>query len=261
MNDITTQNTDIQSVVSAEVDMQIKTAKTYPRDLKHFFETAKARVSYSLEIAESCMYCLPRAGKEIKGPSIRLAEIAASAYGNLHCATRTIAQDGRTVTAQAVAWDLENNVKITTEVKKSVIDKYGKPYKTDMVDMTAAACASRALRNAIFKVIPRSFIDEIYEQAIKVAVGNTKSLNERRTRVFMLFSKIGITQDKVLQYLGRKDELEITLKDIEKMQGIREAIREGHAIEEYFPEEKTVTKTKENATELEKKADEIVDDL
>ena len=38
--------------------------------------------------AEGCFFSLPRGGKRLEGPSIRLAEICAATYGNLRCGSR-----------------------------------------------------------------------------------------------------------------------------------------------------------------------------
>ena len=42
------------------------------------------------EVAGSCFYKLSRGGKTIEGPSVRLAEIVASAWGNLKFGARII---------------------------------------------------------------------------------------------------------------------------------------------------------------------------
>lgn len=254
---------DLQSVVSAEVDQQIRTAKHFPRDLKRFRNNAEAFVAQSEEVASSCIYSLPRGGKEIKGPSVRLAEIVAQCWGNLHCAMRIVDVGPRTITAQAVAWDLESNVKITSEVKRSIVDRYGKRYSEDMIIVTGNAAASIALRNAIFKVIPRAIVDPIYATAVQVALGEAKSLNERRTKMFDVFSKMGVTKEKVLTLLGHTDEIQITRDDIESLIGIRNAIKDGAAkIEDYFIEEETKPKIEnKTASKTQKLADELADQL
>ena len=68
------------SVLSrAEIDVQITTAKRYPRSVTAFRREAEEMATLDEETAGSMFYVLPRAGKNIEGPSVRLAEIVGSA--------------------------------------------------------------------------------------------------------------------------------------------------------------------------------------
>src|SRR4051812_48501652 len=67
----------------AEVDIQISTAKRYPRSIRNFKQQALEMATFDEETAEGCFYSLPRGGKPIEGPSARLAEIVLSAWGNV----------------------------------------------------------------------------------------------------------------------------------------------------------------------------------
>lgn len=259
------------SVVSAEVDLQIKTAKTYPRNIKRFLEEAKNIVSIDQETAESCIYCLPprkskdkKTGKltevEIKGGSARLAEIVAYAWKNLHCATRIVEQNARYITAQGVAWDLENNVKIMTEVKRSIVNSSGETYNDNMITMTANAASSIALRNSIFKVIPKSFVNIVYKQATQVAIGSAETMTSRRQKMFERFSKMGVTKEMILAYLKKPSEIDVDAEDMEKLIGIFNALKSNEAtIEEFFVIEE-VEPPKE-LTKTEKMAEKIAQDL
>src|SRR5690242_11984213 len=98
---------DSSVIIKAEIDMQISTAKAYPRNTDTFVERGIALATQDEETAESCIYVLSRKDKkgnrtEIKGSSIRLAEIASACWGNLHAQSRVIANDGKTITAEGV---------------------------------------------------------------------------------------------------------------------------------------------------------------
>ena len=102
----------LQAVTSAEIDKQIATAKMYPRDVMAAVNEMQQLALFDEETAESCFYHLERRAKDgsmtiIEGPSIRLAEIAAASWGNLRIATRIVGNDGRMVTVEAVAHDLQ----------------------------------------------------------------------------------------------------------------------------------------------------------
>jgi hypothetical protein len=74
----------IAQLNQSEIVCQLDAAHKYPRKRSAFMREAIEISTATKEIAESCMYALPRGGKTIAGPSVRLAEIMASAYGNLH---------------------------------------------------------------------------------------------------------------------------------------------------------------------------------
>lgn len=230
-------NENFNVVNRAEIDCQIATAKQYPRKVKEAYAEALSMVTMDQETAESCMYCLPRGNKPIKGASVRLAEIVAYAWGNLHAATRIVGNDGRFVTAEAVAWDLEKNIKISVEKKRSIRGKDGKTYNADMQTVTANAAASIALRDAIFKVIPKNIINKLYDEAVKCALGDIKSLAQRRDRVLSYFSKLGVSLEKVLTTFQVTKIEEIDHSVLELMIGTANALKEGSiSVENAFPE-------------------------
>ena len=215
----------------AELDIQISTAKAFPRSQQGFVDKAIEMVTMSRETAESSMYCLIRNGREgkteIKGASIRLAEIAASSWGNIHAATRIIENDGRFITAQAVAWDMENNVKISTEVKRKITGKTGQLFSEDMQVVTGNAAASIALRNAILKVIPKALVDMVYDAAVKHAIGDQKTFTSRRQEIFNRFNKMGIENQRIFEFFNKTSLEEFNQDDIVDLIGIGTSIKEG----------------------------------
>lgn len=217
----------------AELDMQITTAKAYPRDVNNFIALATALATQDEETAQSCFYCLTRKSRdgkvsEIKGGSIRLAEIAAACWGNLHAASRIVGNDGHSITAEGVAWDLERNVRMGAEVKRSITTSSGARYSSDMQTVTGNAASAIALRNAIFKVIPKALIDRVYEKAVQCAVGDQKTLSTRRHVIFDRFKKLGIETSKILRFFNKNSIEEFTLADLEKLIGIGTSIKEGY---------------------------------
>jgi hypothetical protein len=244
-------NENFHVVNRAEIDCQIATAKQYPRRVRESYAEALSMVTMDQETAESCMYCLPRGNKPIKGSSVRLAEIAAYSWGNLHAATRITGNDGRFVTAEAVAWDLEKNIKITVEKKRSIRGKDGKTYNADMQTVTANAAASIALRDAIFKVIPKNFINKLYDEAVKCALGDVKSLAQRRDRVLSYFSKLGITLERVLTTFQVAKIEDIDQSHLELMIGTANSIKDGSiSVENAFPDPGQELSMPESAQDL-----------
>ncbi len=78
------------SIAMAEVDQQITTAHAYPRSVDQAVKNILTLATLDAETAAECVYALPRGGKPIKGPSIRLAEIIQSQWGNNRVGTRVV---------------------------------------------------------------------------------------------------------------------------------------------------------------------------
>jgi len=120
-------NDALASIERAQVDVQIATARKYPRTLSKVKERMLSFATLDEETASSCFYTLParRGGddKPIQGPSVRMAEIALASYQHVKAGSRIINDDGKFLTAQAVVHDLENNVAVSIEVQRRVTGK------------------------------------------------------------------------------------------------------------------------------------------
>lgn len=225
----------IEAQARADLDIQITTAKHYPRNIQKGFQNALSTVQSSREIAESCFYTVPRGGKKISGPSVRLAEIMASNWGNLRVKT-TIVDEGRdSVVCQASCIDLETNVGVSVEVRRRITNKEGQRYSDDMINTTTNAASSIAFRNAIFKVIPAVYVQPIYDAARVLAVGKESDLDDRRNRCIKYFESLGVPSTVLLKHLGKMKATDIKLDDIEYLLGIQGALRDGDAdVDEIF---------------------------
>lgn len=230
------QNMQAFSPIREEVDIQISTARRYPRSLKTFLQNTMTMATLDEETAASCFYSLPRGGKIIEGPSIRLAEIAASAWGNIRFSGRVVAEEKDCVIAVGTAHDLETNVATSIEVRRKILDKNGNRFNSDMIVTTGNAATAIAMRNVIFKIIPKTYIDKIWAASKKVAIGDATTLITRRQKALDHFSKMSVTKEQVLQYLDKKGVEEIGLNEIEKLLGLITAIKDGEiALEKAFP--------------------------
>jgi hypothetical protein len=221
----------------AEVDVQISTAKRYPRAIGRFRSTALGMVTLNEEIAAGCFYALNRQGKAIEGASIRMAEIVASAWGNLRCGARVCGIEDREVVAEGVCWDLEANIVFRMETRRRITNRQGQRYGDDMIVMTGNAACSIAVRNAILRVVPMVYVEELLEAAKKVVRGDEKTLAVRRVDALRAFTAMGASEARVLARLGRASVEEIGLDDLVTLRGLRTSIKEKHAtIDEVFPE-------------------------
>ncbi len=234
---VAADNAMVAALNKSEIDQQITTAKQYPRGIRQFLDEAKALVTLNEQVAQECIYALPRKErdqatgktitKNIEGPSARFAEIIAHSWGNARAGARTVDETGDFVTAQGVFHDLEKNVAITYEVKRRITDKHGRRYNADMIGVTANAACSIALRNAVLKGIPKAFWQPLYESARQVVMGDAKTLANRRSDALAFLQKLGATQEMVLELLEVKGIEDITLDHLVTLRGLATAIKDG----------------------------------
>lgn len=209
----------------SEIEAQLDAAHKYERSLARFRRDATTMATLSREVAESCMYALPRGGKSITGPSVRLAEICASAWGNLQIGSRVVEVTETEVVAQGVAWDLQSNLRVTIEARRRITGKNGRRYDDDMIVVTGMAAQSVALRNAIFRVVPRGLVDTIYAAARAVAVGDARTLEARRAEAVARLAKAGVSADRVLAAVGVGAVEDIGLAELETLTGLMSSVR------------------------------------
>lgn len=214
----------------ANVDMQIATAHAFPRNIKRATENAIALVTLDKETAQTCTYSVPRGGKAISGPSVHLAKIIAQVWGNMRIEAKVISVDAKQITSQAVAFDLESNLAIKVEVKRSIVGKSGR-FNDDMIVVTGNAANSIAMRNAILSVVPRAVVDKIYNSARQTITGDVSDKSKliaRRKQVFdILKDTYSLTEAEILAAIGRSALDHVTADDIVILIGIGQAIKDG----------------------------------
>jgi hypothetical protein len=238
-NGLTVVSQDALSLITkAEIDMQISTAKAFPRSVKESIDKALSIASISQEVAESCIYAIPRGGKKLEGPSVRLAEIVASSFGNIRTGARVIANDGKTVTAQGICHDLETNNCVTVEVRKSILDRNGNTYSEDMQVVTGNAACAIAFRNVVFKVIPAALVESVYEKVKLVAKGTSETLEVRRSKAVNWLQGKGISDKQICDTLAVKKIGDIDLEKLATLTQYKTAINNGDTtLEEVFAEQ------------------------
>lgn len=211
----------------SEIDVQIATAKQYPRNLSQVLNNIETLACLDEETAASCFYILRRQGKLIEGPSVRMAEIIASSWGNIRVQARIVSNDGRMVTAQGVCHDLENNYAVSSEVKRRITDRNGRTYNEDMQVVTGNAACAIAMRNALFKVVPSALIKKVIVKAKQVSIGQSISLEDSRKKMLDYFSKIGVDEKRLFDYLSVSKVDEINIDMVVELRGLANAIKEG----------------------------------
>lgn len=226
----------LEALNRSEIDIQISTAKQYPRSVEQATRRIAALATIDEETAQECFYSLRRGKGEnasaVEGPSVRLAEIVAASWGNLRVQSQVISNDGKFITARGVCHDLETNVAVSSEVQRRITDKYGKTFSDDMVVVTGNAASAIAFRNAVFKVVPKAVINNTIKAIKNAALGQANNLEERKTKMLGFFASIGVTKEMVLSYLEIESTEQIDMEMVIEMVGLVNAIKEGTTTKE-----------------------------
>lgn len=238
----------LAALTRSEIDVQVATAHQYPRNLSRVLNNIETLATMDEEVAGSCFYTLRRQGKVIEGPSVRMAEIIASSWGNLRVQARIISNDGKMITAQGICHDLESNYATSTEVKRRITDKNGKTFSEDMQVVTGNAACAIAMRNALFKVVPAALVKKVIDKAKKVSLGESMTLETSRAKMLQYFSTIGVDERQIFEYLSVDKVDEIDIDMVVELRGLATAIKEGTtSIKEAFSPKFDEEKAKEVA--------------
>ena len=235
------------ALVASEISQQIATARAHPRDIAQFINKATSLATLNEDVAAECFYALPRAGKNIEGPSVRLAEIVANMWGNCRVASRIVEEGDEFLTAQGLFHDLESNTAITAEVRRRITNTSGKKFGPDMIAVTANAAASIAMRNAVFKGVPKAFWVSIYQDARQCAIGDIKTLANKRADAIAFLQNYGVNEERLFAALEIGSVEDITLEHLATLKGAVQAIKSGEVSpEEMFPEPTEHEKNRSN---------------
>lgn len=224
------ESADVLAVnAKAELDMQVTTAKAYPRNLPQVLNNIATLACNDPDTAAECFYCLRRNGGEsvIEGASTRLAEIVAYCWGNIRVEGAIVANDGKKITAEGTCWDLEQNTARRVQVQRRITDKNGRTFSEDMQIVTGNAAIAIATRNAVLKVVPKAILKRITDQIKQTAMGQAMDVETSRTNCLANFAKLGATQEMICHYLGVENVLQIGKEQILQLKGTFTAIKDG----------------------------------
>ena len=225
------QVVQVDAVERANVDSQVATAKRYPRDIRRSIDNSVVMATMNQETAQSCSYALPRGGRPITGPSVHLAKIIVSNWGNMRTEAKVVQITDKQVISRGTCWDLETNVASAFEVRRSIIGKNGQRFSDDMITVTGNAANSIAYRNAVFAVIPKAITDRIYYAAQKFITGDlsdSDKLLKVRTGILNNFkNNYGITEEEVVKMCGKQTVNQIGADEISMLMGTIQTLKDG----------------------------------
>lgn len=222
----------------AEAQGKIFIAKRFPRDPNAVFEEVKLACQQH-SLASVAFYSVPRGeGGSVTGPSIRLAEEIARAWGNLDWGHRELSRSEGKSEVEVYAWDMQTNTHSRRQITvMHVIDRRtgARPCKDQKeIDDLIANKASKQVRGRLLAILPKWLVEAAKDECRNtLASVNPDQLKNRVTAMIEAFSKFGVTKDQIAEYLGHPI-VAITGDDLAELTGIYNSIREGTNPHEFF---------------------------
>lgn len=226
-DDGVTEGIVLPAIDTAEINQQIATAHRFPRSPTAFRRRLYELVTMDVDIAESCIYAIPRDGKTVIGPSIRFAELLLVGWGNYRASTEVTEIGDEYIIAEGVFFDLETNGAIRAKTMRRIVNRQGKKFNHDMIVTTGNAACSIALRNAIIRGVPKAIWGDLFEEARKVAAGSAQTFGARRDKVMKELAIQGATPDQVFALLGVKGIEDLNTDHLIHLRGLHNAIKDG----------------------------------
>ncbi len=198
--------TDQQRAV-AEVQAAMMIARMNPRDpivaMDRILNTC-TRPS----LADAAVYTYAKGGSNVSGPSIRLAEAIAQAWGNLQFGIRELDQTNGESTVQAYAWDVETNTRreITFQVPHLRYTRKGSYKLEDPREIyeLIANQGARRLRACILAVIPGDVTETAVAQCEATMRIKAETSPEAMQKMMAAFEPFGVTKEQIEKRIQRR---------------------------------------------------------
>ena len=159
-------------------------------------------------LAEQAVYVYSRGGQNITGPSIRLAEAAARAWGNLKYGFRVTGSDKLHSEVVCYAYDIEANIPVERSFMVSHIrhTKAGDKLLTDPRDIyeKVANEAMRRVRACILECIPGDIIESAVEQCEQTLSATADITPATLKKLVDAFDAIGVTKVQIEARIQRR---------------------------------------------------------
>lgn len=199
--------------------------------------------------AEKVEYALPMGGQTITGPTIRLAELIRRCWRNIYTTERVMHDDDRQTIIQVTAIDLETNSIETAEViapktverrrvkagqevlcerENSNGDKVYIVRGTDAEnDRLRKSLCSKALRNAIFRLVPAEIVQKAMAAArATLRRADAQDPKDATRRLIACFDELGVSIEQIETFIGHGLE-KSTKTDVKKLREVYRGMQGG----------------------------------
>lgn len=214
----------------AEAQGKLVIAKRFPRDEAR----AYAKIMESCRrkgLAEEATYAFPRGGQTVSGPSIRLAEELARAWGNIDYGIRELSRKEGVSEMEAYAWDLETNTSSSQKFSvRHIRDTRGGGQaltdERDIYELTANQGARR-LRARVLAILPPDLVEAALTECKQTLAGKSdEPIADRVRKMIRAFEKFGVTAPMIELRLGHT--LDAVLPDeLADLVGIFNSLKSG----------------------------------
>lgn len=231
----------------AEVEARFVIAKKFMRDENAVF----ARILRACEnpaFAEGAEYAYPRAGQQVKGPSVQLARELARMWGNLDYGFEIVRSDVDDEHIRGFALDYETNARPVQDdhFEKAIQRRNRATGKTEWIEADERELrelrnkrGAIVERNCILRVIPAYVVEaaknkcrETMEKAAKNEL--SQSRDESIRRLVLAFDKLGVSTEMLERQLGHELSL-ISESELTDLRAIYKSIADGNSKrEEHF---------------------------
>lgn len=260
--------------VQAQVQARCVMAMRNPRDWDVVRQQLLAECARP-GFAEAAVYTLSWAknsdGEPVTGLSIRFAEAAMRALGNIYPETRVVYDDGTKRIVAVTVTELERNVTLQKEVviEKTVerrhlrqgqvalsqrVNSTGETTYTVLADEGSlaakqASAESKALRTLLLRILPGDLADEARAKIDDVMrTRAAKDPSATRKALIDSFFALGVSADEVKRYVGHPLE-QLTPAELVELRQVHAALRDGEAKWSELLEGKLETRPKDKPTE------------
>lgn len=213
----------------AEVQAAIVSAKKFPRNPVEAMDRILNACTRPT-LAEGALYSYSRGGAEVTGPSIRLAEAMAQAWGNMQFGVRELEQRDGESTVEAFAMDVETN---TRQVKVFQVaherhTKRGVTKLTDPRDIyeLVANQGARRLRACILGVIPGDVTEAAVKQCEHTLGANADTSPDGLKKLTGAFEQFSVTKEQIEKRIGCRLEA-IRPAQVVQLKKVYASLRDG----------------------------------
>lgn len=243
--------TDQQRAV-AEVQAAMMIARMNPRDpIVAMDRILNACTRQTL--ADVAVYTYGRGGSDVSGPSIRLAEAMAQAWGNMQFGIRELDQRNGESTVQAFAWDVETNTRreVTFQVPHLRYTRSGSKRLEDPRDIyeMVANQGARRLRACILAVIPGDVTEAAVAQCELTMKTKADTSPEATQKMLAKFAEFGVTKEQVEKRIQRRIDA-IQPAQVVSLRKIYTSLRDGMSSPaDWFEADETSTGSKKSGVD------------
>lgn len=218
-----------QKRAESEVNAAAVIAKRFPRD-----EAESARKILNAcqrpTLANSAIYTYARGGTNITGPSIRLAEAMAMAWGNIRYGMRELSNTNGVSEVEAYAIDLETNTEVAKQFTVPHVrhTKQGKTLLTDPRDIyeLVANNGARRTRACILAIIPGDITEAAVEQCEQTSRAKADTSPVGIKRMLEVFEPFGVGKAQIEKRIQRNIDA-ITAAQMVDLGKVRNSLKDG----------------------------------